>query len=64
MSLPRSEPPVPVITIIFLPPSGRVRIAVGLKQAFDKAKAGQPARYKWDGTLGRGPDSGTAMRPN
>jgi hypothetical protein len=54
MSWPGSEPPVPVFTFIFLPPSGRVRIAEGLKQAFDKAKVGQPARYKWDGTRGGG----------
>jgi hypothetical protein len=54
MSWPGSEPPVPVFTFISLPPSGRVRIAEGLKQAFDKAKVGQPARYKWDGTRGGG----------
>ena len=64
MSWPGSEPPVPAFTFIFLPPSGRVRIAEGLKQAFDKAKVGQPMRYKWDGTRGRGSDPGTALRPD
>ena len=63
LSLPRPEPPGGVITSILSPPSGRVRIAAGLRRAFDRARVGQPVRYKWDGTLGRGPDLGAGMQP-